>query len=142
MQSPWYRVSVKATSFDDQGRFLLTKEDNGYWEFLGGGLEHGEDPQEAMARELHEEAGLEATWISEAPVYFITAARLDLQTMQPGEGYVANVIYQVKLKNLDFTPSDECVELRYFTVQEALKEDLFPNVKAFLKVYNPDNHKK
>ncbi|MBP9852859.1 MAG: 8-oxo-dGTP diphosphatase [Patescibacteria group bacterium] len=39
-----YRVSIKGTVVDSIGRFLLAKEDNGKWEFLGGGLDHGENP--------------------------------------------------------------------------------------------------
>jgi len=54
--------------------------------------------------------------------------------------YVANVIYEIKLQDLNFTPSDECQELRFFTVEEAKREDLFPNVKKFLTVFDPQLH--
>jgi 8-oxo-dGTP pyrophosphatase MutT (NUDIX family) len=130
----YYRVSIKGIAIDETGRFLLTREDNGKWEFLGGGLDHGEDPIIGLKREIHEEAGLEVTHVSSSPKYFITAERLGYQT------YTANVIYEIKLKDLDFTASDECQELRFFNVEEASKEDLFPNVKEFLKVYDPNLH--
>jgi 8-oxo-dGTP diphosphatase len=49
---------------DAQGRFLLTtrpagKVYGGWWEFPGGKLESGESVVAALARELHEELGIE-----------------------------------------------------------------------------------
>lgn len=45
-----------------RGALLLTQlgagPDRGRWSLPGGGLEHGEHPREALARELEEEAGL------------------------------------------------------------------------------------
>jgi 8-oxo-dGTP diphosphatase len=129
-----YRVSIKAIAIDETGRFLLAKEDNGKWELLGGGLDHNEDPITCLKRELKEETGLEVVEVSPTPKYFVTAPKVGR------EGFVANVIYEVKLKDLDFTPSDECVELRFFSVEEAKREDLFPQVAKFIEAFNPNLH--
>lgn len=129
-----FRVSVKGISIDETGRFLLAKEDNGKWELLGGGLDHNEDPITALKREIKEETGLEIIKVSSTPKYFVTAPKVGR------EGYVANVIYEVKLKDLNFTPSDECMELRFFNKDEAMKEDLFPQVEKFIEVFNPELH--
>lgn len=51
--------------------------------------------------------------------------------------FMANVLYEVTIKDLHFTPSDECQELRYFSIEEARKENILPNVEKFLEVYNP-----
>lgn len=56
---------VAAVIHDDRGRVLLAqrppgKPHAGYWEFPGGKVESGESPQAALARELHEELGIQA----------------------------------------------------------------------------------
>ena len=60
------------------GRFLLTERPagkvyGGYWEFPGGKLEPGEPPARALARELHEELGLDiegaTPWITRIYAY-------------------------------------------------------------------------
>lgn len=135
MNSPcYYRVSVKGIAIDETGRFLLSREENGAWELLGGGLDHGEDPLVCLRREIHEETGLEVTYISPTPKYFVTCRRRNAET------YIANIIYEIKLHDLNFTPSDECQELRHFNVEEARQLELFPNVTAFLRQYNPQLH--
>lgn len=130
----YYRVSIKGVAVDATGKFLLTREDNGMWELLGGGLDHGEDPIEGLQREIHEETGLEVIYVSSSPKYFVTSQRLGHDT------FIANVIYEIKLKNLEFIASEECQELRFFDVEEARKESLFPNVEKFLDVYDPHLH--
>lgn len=130
----FYRISVKALVLDDQKRFLLTQETNGKWELPGGGLDHGEDPQIGLQREIFEESGLEAYNIQQRPAYFITT------THDRTGSYIGNLLYQCELKDLNFTPSRECAALKFFTKEEAQKENLYNNVKAFLKMFNPDNH--
>ena len=60
------------------GRFLLAQRPPGkvyagYWEFPGGKVEPGEPAEQALARELHEELGIEVTiaypWITREYVY-------------------------------------------------------------------------
>ncbi|HVX23755.1 MAG TPA: NUDIX hydrolase [Candidatus Saccharimonadales bacterium] len=130
----YYRISVKGIAIDETGRFLLSREDDGFWDLLGGGLDHEEDPIAGLRREIQEETGLKVTEISPAPKYFVTGKRYAHNT------YIANVIYEIKLESLDFTPSEECQELRFFTVAEAQEIDVFPTVKKFLAVYNPAHH--
>jgi len=130
----FYRASVKALILDNKKRFLLVKENNDLWELPGGGLDYGEKPSDCLAREIKEEMGLEVTYINKQPSYFLTV-------LQRKKGrWISNIIYETKIENLEFHPSDECVELKFFTKKEALKENLFPNVAKFVKIYNPENH--
>ncbi len=130
----FYRISIKALILDNKKKFLLTKEKNGKWELPGGGLDFGEKPQEGLIREIKEEMGLEVLFVADNPSYFLTIQRDDKKH------WLANVVYSVKVKDLNFTPSDECVEIRFFTKEEALKENLFDNVADFISLYNPENH--
>src|SRR5581483_8166347 len=126
----YYRVSVKALIIDDTGKFLLAREHDGTWDMLGGGLDHHEDPVTALKREITEETGLVIASISPSPRYFVTAER-------PDKGvFIANVFYEATVQNLDFTPSEECEELRYFSVQEAQAVKTLPNVIKFLDIYD------
>lgn len=83
-------------------------------------------------REIQEETGLTVTDIERTPKYFITAYKPEKDM------FIANVLYAVKLKDLRFSPSDVCVELRFFTIQEAKNATTLPNIETFLKVYAPD----
>ena len=55
---------VAAAVFDDSGRVLITRRPDhvhqgGLWEFPGGKVESGESVSDALARELHEEVGID-----------------------------------------------------------------------------------
>ncbi len=133
----FYRVSVKALVTDTQGRFLLQKELRGVWDLPGGGLDFGENPVEALKREVQEEGELEVLSMEESPSYFITAhgKRSDV--------WFANIVYKVELSDVTkFTPSDECIEMRYFTAQEVLdapEGEMIVNVVNFAKQYKVRN---
>lgn len=128
----YYRVSVKGIVIDEDRRILLAREDSGKWEMLGGGLDHGEDPRECLKREIAEETGLKVTWISDGPKYFITSKH------STADVYLASVVYEIRLSDLNFTPSDECQELRFFNAAEMAEVDLFPNVDELRKLLLQD----
>ncbi len=124
----FYRISIKALILDDQKRFLLVQEDNGKWELPGGGLNFDESPQECIIREIKEEMGLQVTYVATQPAYFLTSDH--------SKGFrLANVLYETRVENVNFTPSEECVALRFFTAEEALRENVFSNVREFAEMY-------
>ena len=126
----YYRVSVKGIVIDDDGRIMLSRQEDGTWDLLGGGLDHEEDPIAGLKREIFEETGLRVMSVSASPKYFVTAPRsgVSLQT------YLANIIYEITLKNLDFVPSDECQELRFFSVTELAGVDMLTNIEKLTKL--------
>lgn len=121
-------MSVKGLVRDGQGKIMLILQDDGYWELPGGGLEHDEDPKACLAREVLEETGLTITSVAPVPKYFLTVQRLGHET------FIANVIYEITLADLDFTPSEECQELRFVDVAEMDKLNLFPTARKFYEL--------
>lgn len=83
---PVRRIEVAAAVIlKDDGRFLLAqrppgKPYAGYWEFPGGKVETGESAERALARELHEELGIDVEqaypWITRDYDYEHAAVRL------------------------------------------------------------------
>ncbi|EFK95169.1 protein containing NUDIX hydrolase, core domain [sediment metagenome] len=125
----FYRVSVKALILDEEKRFLLVKQDNGYWEFPGGGLDYGETPQDCIKRELFEELGLKVIRVDRNPFAFLTTKNLKGLN-------IACVYYKVQVQDLNFKPSEECIEIKFFSIDEVLKEQMiYPNVVEFARIY-------
>jgi len=136
IKNGYYRLSVKALIFDEtRTRFLLAQEDNGKWELPGGGLDWGELPQEGITREIKEEMGLSVVAVASQPCYLTTEQRDSDKT------WTSNVLFETVLENIDFTPSSECVALKFVTKEEAMELNLFVTVKKFLEVFDLNNHK-
>lgn len=52
----FYRVTVKGIIRDEKRRVLVVKEGSDNWSLPGGGIDHGEGLEKALAREMYEEA--------------------------------------------------------------------------------------
>lgn len=132
----FYRVSIKALVLNEtKDKFLLCKEADGRWELPGGGLDWGATPQTNLARELMEEMGLKATWIADNPCYFLTDESTYKPTIQ-----IANILYETKLEHLNFTPSDECMEICFVDSVETQSMNTFYGAQKLAKMFNPENH--
>ena len=133
----YYRVSVKALILNEtRDKFLICEEENGVWELPGGGLEWGATPQEDLPREIMEEMSLKVLKVADHPSYFITD-----QTLRRKQ-WIVNVVYETKLENLDFSPSSECVNIKFVNQADIQDMNLFPAVKQLIRMFNPNNHVK
>ena len=131
----FYRTSAKALILNEEKKFLLAREWK-WWELPWWGLEYWENPQDWIKRELAEEMGITVKNVSETPSYFLT-------TQKKNGVRIANIIYETSVDLNDllkFKPSDECLEVKFFDIEQAKKEELFPNVQEFIKIFNPNNH--
>lgn len=132
----FYRTSIKGLVLNEDLKFLLCKEMTWVRELPWGGLDHGEKVDIWLRREFKEEMGVVVGNIAKNPSYFITFVN---GKDQPA----VNIVYQVSCdiaKILDFKSSDECIEVWFFTIEEASVLNLLPNVKEFIKVFDPTNH--
>jgi 8-oxo-dGTP pyrophosphatase MutT (NUDIX family) len=132
----FYRVSIKALILDEtRTKFLIVQETSGFWELPGGGLEYGEKPAEALKREIQEEMGLEVTFIADRPAYVIT------DPIRGGRVHRANLIYEAEVRGLDFTPSNECVAIRFVTPAEIadLGDYAKANIGLLAQLFDPSH---
>jgi 8-oxo-dGTP diphosphatase len=135
----FYRVSVKGLCVRD-GKILILKEAehlSGQWELPGGGLDFGEDPREGLRREIEEETGLLVASISFDPVYVWTS-RIENRRNMPWY-YTLVLGYRIELGDLDFTPSEECLEIGFFSKEELQNLDLFDQSLPLRTRFDPED---
>ena len=129
-----YRVSVKALLLDDaRKKFAIILEDNGWWELPGGGLDWGESPEACLRREIREEMGLTVTEVAPFPCHYLLGRNM--------KGvWTLNLIFEIKVQNLNFTPSAECQELRFVSPEEVESLHAFRTVKELAEQFDPRKH--
>ena len=117
--SRYYAHSAPAAAaivVDERGRVLLARRaydpDAGKWDTPGGFLDEGEDPREAIRRELREETGLEVE-----PGRFL-GAFVDDYGEGPDAGSVLNLVWDAKVVSGEMEPDDDVSELRWFAPDE------------------------
>ncbi len=128
MDDAFYRVSAKALIFDESGKkFATILEDNGWWELPGGGLDWGESIEECLKREIQEEMGLTVTEVAKNPSYYLIGKNMDDQPS-------LNLVFVVKVKDLNFRPSDECRELKFIFPEEIDTIKAYRNVRELAEL--------
>ncbi len=127
-KNAFYRVSAKALILDESGkRFVVILEDNGWWELPGGGLDWGESIEECLKREIQEEMGLIVTEVAKNPSYYLIGKNMDDQPS-------LNLVFVVKVKDLNFRPSDECMELKFISPEEIDTIKAYRNVRELAEL--------
>ena len=119
----YHRVSIKAIQFRGK-KILLVKEVTGEWNLPGGGLDHGENIRDCLRREVREEMGVGLKKISKYPIVAFPMVHQERPRIIVG--------YEVKFSSLNFTPSDECLELGFFGKEEIKKMKFFKDMKEGL----------
>ena len=114
MDSPFYRVSLKAIVFDDEHRLLVVKTDKNEWELPGGGWEHDESMQHCLRRELMEELSANIKHINFKTMYPYTGVR-------PQGGMSLKLAIPVRLTDHNFKVGDDIVAYAFVTSEELAK---------------------
>jgi 8-oxo-dGTP diphosphatase len=96
----------------------------GLWEFPGGKVEPGEEPEEALIRELAEELGIEIAKGDLTPLTFATHAYPDFHLLMPvylcrrwrgsvaaNEGQELAFVRPEELRRYDMPPADEPLKI-------------------------------
>ena len=125
-------VHVSLIAFRDGDKILLNRRaDTGgtMWEFIGGGIEVGETPHEAIRREIAEEVNY--TLSTDDSLQFVDELRITY-----GDAQAAVYCFTAQLPGLDkFSDSDEVFvrDLALFSRDEALELELLPMTRRLLE---------
>ena len=125
-------VSAAGLVFKD-GRVLLIRSQRRGWEFPGGVVEQGETILDALKREIREESGIEAKPRCLAGIY---------QRLNPRPGFgplegmmippTVNLVFLCDWIGGTACISDECLEVGWFTPDEAKKMVTAPHFRKAL----------
>lgn len=131
----FYRVSMKALILDEtRTKFAITREERG-WELPGGGMDWGETPETCLRREIQEEMGLEVTYVAPLPSYYLIGKNMNGK-------WTLNLLFETRVRDLDFTQSEECQELRFVSSDDApLLNNAFRTVIELAEQFRPEMHK-
>ena len=109
MFRPKFRAAVAAMVFDEHGRILLFKHTyrKFEWGIPAGGLEYGEQPENAVVREFFEETGIQ-----------IKVEKLLLAESSKEDQRNISLIFLCTIVNGTFRESFEISEMKYFDVND------------------------
>jgi 8-oxo-dGTP pyrophosphatase MutT (NUDIX family) len=113
-----YRVAVRVLVIQND-KVLLVKEQEDWWAFPGGGVDHGETAETTLTREIEEELGVPASEVSS-----------DYQIVYYNIGTVVNgvprmnIYFKVSVPEQSLQKTDEITEWQWFSKDEFLHVDL------------------
>lgn len=115
-----HKVSAAALVTNDRGEILLVNSPWRGWEYPGGLLEPGETFQEALRREVREEAGVEI----EITGFVGICKNVEMN--------IVNIDFTARYVSGELTPSDESTEVIWATPERAMELITFPLTKKRL----------
>ncbi len=102
----FYRVSVKAFIKDTNNKILVVKENQDTWSLPGGGLDHGEKPEDGIRRELKEELGIDSVKINDI-------RRTITFELKMKQAWLMWVVYDVIIDSSDFIFGDGVTAIEF-----------------------------
>lgn len=107
------KLDTRAAIFDDEGRILLVKENNGTWSLPGGWVDLMQSVKSNTIKEVREEAGLDVETIR-----LIAVQDRNKHNTPPYAYNVCKVFVLCKTIGGSFQANPETVESRYFALDE------------------------
>ena len=103
------------------------------WVPIGGHLDEGETPLEAIKREVKEELGIDFHVIPQVTVMdkgkvLLLPASVQIEKV-PHHNFHINFVFYGRCKKFNKTTNDEGDKLRWFGKEDILTEDLLDNVR-------------
>ena len=86
-------------------------ENQDFWSFPGGGLEHGETARECLTREIEEEIGVTNPRIGD--ILYSTSVYLDQRDM-----WMTWIVYKAQIDSSNFIFGDGVTDAKYITIEE------------------------
>ena len=107
------KIDTRAAIFDDEGRILLVKENNGTWSLPGGWVDVMQSVKSNTIKEVREEAGLDVETIR-----LIAVQDRNKHNTPPYAYNICKVFVLCKAIGGSFQANAETVESRYFALDE------------------------
>ncbi len=99
---------MKALIKNDEGQILLVKENSDKWDLPGGGLDHDEEPEDGIKRELLEEIGVSNG---------VTVGKIVKQKsfwIDDKKAWLMWIVYEVKLADqTHFSPGEGVTDIAF-----------------------------
>ena len=131
-----YLMGVGIWIKNQEGKIFATRRSltkrfmPGKWENTGGHVMAGEEPEDAIVRELQEETGIT---ISKDQITYLGEV-----VLWPSLGKNYGVTMEIDLNTVDFTDG-ECIDARWLTKEEFIRmrdrEEFAPSVFMYMKGY-------
>lgn len=115
-----HKVSVAALVTNAEGKILLVNSPWRGWEYPGGLIEAGETFEDALHREVREEAGVEI----EITGFVGICKNVGMD--------IVNIDFTARYAGGELTTSEESTEVGWFTAEEAFEKITFPLTKKRL----------
>ena len=116
----FYRVSLKAVIRNKIGEVLLVKEKGGDWTLPGGGIDFGEELEDGLRRELHEEIAIGGQ------AFTYTYHGNDMFYLPDKERWQMWLVYEAKFDDdATFGAGIDVDEIAFMRVEQFKESDIF-----------------